>query len=186
MDPCQECNQQEVEYSAALASSCSFAASANSLHGSSSSNGFPVVSWWIPLCVMKNMLDDKDIWSVLLLLQIADSLYALLLSSMNSNYNKVNISYSFIKFKTDKFKHSLKVWKLTKTQKYTSISVEMGCIKDTSPFPFLTRQLSSLCPHPPFLTNYFNFHSWFMTGNTSTHSIPVQRTVPNLSAFSKA
>lgn len=54
-----------------------------------------------------------------------DSLYALLLSSMNSNYNKVDISYSFIKFKTDKFKHSLKVWKLTKTHKYTSIQVPL-------------------------------------------------------------
>lgn len=34
----------------------------------------------------------------------------------------VDISHSFIEFKTDKFKHSLKMWKLTKTHKYTSIS----------------------------------------------------------------
>lgn len=115
-----------------------------------------------------------------------DSLYALLLSNMISNYNKVDISYSFTKFKTDKSKHLLKVWKLKKKHKYTNISMEVGDIKDTSPFPFLTRQVSSICPCPPFLTNYFNFHSWFMTGNTTTHPTSVQRMVSNLSLFSKA
>lgn len=182
MDPCQECNQQEVEETAALASSCSFAVSANSLHGSSSSNGFPVVI----LCVSWKICWRTRMSEVFSCSWSTDLLYALLLSSMSSNYNKVDVSYSFTKFKMDKFKHSLKVWKWKKKHKYTNISMEVGDIKDTPPFSFLTRQVSSLCPCPPFLTNSFNFHSWFMTGNTSTHPTSVQWMVSNLSIFSKA
>lgn len=88
-DPCQECNQQEVEETAALASSFPFAVSANSLHGSSSSNGFPVVI----LCVSWKICWRTRMSEVFYCSWSTDSLYAFLLSSMNSNYNKVDISY---------------------------------------------------------------------------------------------
>lgn len=181
-------NRQQKKSSAASASSCS----ANSLHGSSSSNGSPVVNLQVSWKICWRTRTFEVFYAPGVQIHFMFCCYP---ASIQITIKRID-SYSVTKFKTDIMQTFIKDTGVEIKEKPQLTYLHWHRFHQRyfslppSSHLFLScqdgRQVSSLCPCPPFQTKHLSFRNWFMTGNTSTHSSSMQCTISNFSLFSKA